>query len=109
VSAHAYGLSHPTWGRPDCFFYDTADDAAGAILRVYGENSGHVVIGPVTPPARDLTEALTRALGCEPGTRENDGTPCASGLHSPALWGADGCTWVAEVAECLGEMGVGGC
>jgi hypothetical protein len=61
-------------------------------------------IGCVCSKRPTLTEALTRVLGCHPGTRENDGTPCASGLHSPALWGADGCTWVAEVAECLGEL-----
>lgn len=52
-----------------------------------------------------LTEALTYILGCTPGDRETTGTPC-QGHHPPALYGRDGCTWVAEVAECLAELGV---
>lgn len=46
-----FGLTHPTWGHPDCFNYDTAEDAASAIVRVYGENSGHLVVGVISANA----------------------------------------------------------
>lgn len=45
-----FGLAHPTWERPDCFRYDTAEDAAAAVIRTYGDGSGHVVVGVITPP-----------------------------------------------------------
>lgn len=39
-----FGLDHPTWPRPTCFFYRTANEARAALVKVYGEDSGHVVI-----------------------------------------------------------------
>jgi len=53
---HPYGLDHPTWPAPDCFQYDTADEAFAAIDKVYGPDSGHLVIGPV--PRRIHLERL---------------------------------------------------
>jgi hypothetical protein len=44
-----FGLTHPTWNHPDAFNYATAAEAQEAILRVYGPDSGHLVVG-VLPP-----------------------------------------------------------
>lgn len=39
-----FGLDHPTWKYPACFFYSTAETAREAIERVYGSDSGHIVV-----------------------------------------------------------------
>lgn len=39
-----YGLDHPTWARPECFFYDSLEAALEAIEETYGLNSGHIVV-----------------------------------------------------------------
>lgn len=44
-----FGIAHPSWIEPTCWYYDTAEEAAEAIRKVYGENSGHVVVGVVFP------------------------------------------------------------
>jgi hypothetical protein len=48
MSAHRFGLDHPAWERPDCFLFDTAEDAQRAKERAYGPESEHVVIEGVT-------------------------------------------------------------
>jgi hypothetical protein len=42
-----FGLTHPTWARPECFDFDTAEAAEASILKVYGEGSGHLVVGVI--------------------------------------------------------------
>lgn len=39
-----FGLTHPTWSGPDCFYYDSAAEAYAAIRKIYGDNSGHLVV-----------------------------------------------------------------
>lgn len=46
-----FGLDHPSWIRPTNFFYKTADEAWDAIDKVYGFDSGHIVVGPISRPA----------------------------------------------------------
>lgn len=49
-----FGTTHPTWEQPTNFYYDTEAEAWAAIERVYGPDSGHLVVGVltrVTPPA----------------------------------------------------------
>lgn len=47
-----FGLTHPTWAEPTCFNYDSAEEAAAAIRRVYGPDAKHLVVEVVTstPP-----------------------------------------------------------
>ena len=40
----AFGYDHPTWEGPAHFYYATAELAYFAMARVYGEDSGHVVV-----------------------------------------------------------------
>jgi hypothetical protein len=49
-----FGLTHPTWDGPSCFYYATENEAWAAIERTYGKDSGHLVVGVLThviPPA----------------------------------------------------------
>lgn len=47
-----YGLTHPTWGDPSCFYYDTPEEAHAAMVKTYGENSGHLVVGVISTAPR---------------------------------------------------------
>ena len=40
-----FGLTHPTWDAPECFYYDSAAEAEAAMRRTYGDDSGHLVVG----------------------------------------------------------------
>lgn len=55
-SEQKYGLYHPTWDAPDCFYSTTAENALAAAIRTYGEGSGHIVVErtlqPVIPPGK---------------------------------------------------------
>lgn len=45
-----FGLTHPTWNSPTCFLYASEAEARAAIIRAYGEGSGHLIVR-VLPPA----------------------------------------------------------
>lgn len=55
-----FGLTHPTWDQPSCFYYATENEAWEAIGEVYGEGSGHLVVGvltrPIPPGLREVGE-----------------------------------------------------
>jgi hypothetical protein len=44
-----FGLTHPTWERPECFIFTTEAEARAAILRTYGEGSGHLTVRVIAP------------------------------------------------------------
>ncbi|HKO27581.1 MAG TPA: hypothetical protein VJU80_09005 [Solirubrobacteraceae bacterium] len=39
-----FGLDHPTWSDPACFYYKSAEQARDVIREVYGPDAEHVVV-----------------------------------------------------------------
>lgn len=39
-----FGAWHPTWPNPSNFHHDTAEASKANLLKVYGPDSGHVVV-----------------------------------------------------------------
>jgi hypothetical protein len=50
MSAKPWGISHPGWKAPTCFFFDSAEEARASIVKVYGPNSEHIAYGPALTP-----------------------------------------------------------
>ena len=49
-----FGLTHPTWDGPACFYYDSAAEAEARIRKTYGDNSGHLIVEVLwTTPATE--------------------------------------------------------
>jgi hypothetical protein len=56
IRVHAFGMMHPSWRGPECFYYDTSEQAQAAIVKVYGPDTDHRVVERqfrVIPPANN--------------------------------------------------------